>query len=149
MGAQSHGSWYWERPGTGKTLQHAQGRTWGSVWRRDMRGEYQQSCGRDRGGSHLPLPSADLLPFWREQVMKGSQVLHPHQDPRAPLDQENKGSIREKPWTLPSGPSPTAGHFKKLFEAYLGLKLFRKHFSTCVPRITLSWVRYLSFQSGR
>lgn len=81
--------------------------------------------------------------------MKGPQFLHPFRTTGASLDQETKGATREKPWTTPSGPFSLLGHLKGHFEAYLGLRLVRKHFSTCVPRIALSRVRQHSFQSGR
>lgn len=82
-----------------------------------MRGGYQQSCGRDGAGSHLPLPSTDLLPFWREQVMKGSQVLHPYQDPELLLTRRIRAALEKNPGLSLLAPLPR----QVTLESYLKL----------------------------
>lgn len=92
-----------------------------------------------------PIARADSerTRWWRDL-----RFATPIRTPGASLDKKNKGTTGEKPRIIPAGPSLALDHLKELFEAYLSLMLFRKHFSTCVPRITLSRVTHLSFQSG-
>lgn len=133
--------------GTKQSFAVQLGMVWHSVQEQDLRGQSLPSCGREEGGCHLPLPSTDLLPGQAvggagegetlySPPLSGSQELLLTRKVRVPLENSHG-------WSVPSG------DLKRQFEAYLSVMLFKKHFSTCVPRITLSRVRHLSFRSGR